>query len=263
MNHRDLVRQLFLTSGKSIADATDIKDLERFVEKFRPKSVGNKLIRIGGKGDGAYLLPDDLSGISACFSPGVDVSSTFEEELAERYDIKSYMADFSVDKPPIENKRFHFEKKFLGNKNDEKFIRLEDWVNDNINDNSDLILQMDIEGAEYEVIIDTPSDIFKKFRIMAIEFHCLDMIFNNNSFKMVEAVFDKLCNDFTVVHIHPNNSRPIINKNSINIPELLEFTFLRNDRVELNDKKLSFPHALDEQCAPHRPLRHLPECWWS
>ena len=263
MNHRDLVRQLFLTSGKSIADATDIKDLERFVEKFRPKSVGNKLIRIGGKGDGAYLLPDDLSGISACFSPGVDVSSTFEEELAERYDIKSYMADFSVDKPPIENKRFHFEKKFLGNKNDEKFIRLEDWVNDNINDNSDLILQMDIEGAEYEVIIDTPSDIFKKFRIMAIEFHCLDMIFNNNSFKMVEAVFDKLCNDFTVVHIHPNNSRPIIYKNSINIPELLEFTFLRNDRVELNDKKLSFPHALDEQCAPHRPLRHLPECWWS
>jgi hypothetical protein len=263
MNHRDLVRQLFLTSGKSIADATDIKDLERFVEKFRPKSVGNKLIRIGGKGDGAYLLPDDLSGISACFSPGVDVSSTFEEELAEKYDIKSYMADFSVDKPPIENKRFHFEKKFLGNKNDEKFIRLEDWVKDNINDNSDLILQMDIEGAEYEVIIDTPSDIFKKFRIMAIEFHCLDMIFNNNSFKMVEAVFDKLCNDFTVVHIHPNNSRPIINKNSINIPELLEFTFLRNDRVELNDKKLSFPHALDEQCAPHRPLRHLPECWWS
>ena len=105
MNHRDLVRQLFLTSGKSIADATDIKDLERFVEKFRPKSVGNKLIRIGGKGDGAYLLPDDLSGISACFSPGVDVSSTFEEELAEKYDIKSYMADFSVDKPPIENKR--------------------------------------------------------------------------------------------------------------------------------------------------------------
>jgi hypothetical protein len=122
---------------------------------------------------------------------------------------------------------------------------------------------MDIEGAEYEVIIDTPLEIFKKFRIMAIEFHSLDMIFNKNSFKIVEAVFDKLSNDFTVAHIHPNNSRPIINKNSINIPELLEFTFLRNDRVELNDEKLQFPHALDEQCAPHRPPRHLPKCWWS
>ena len=91
----------------------------------------------------------------------------------------------------------------------------------------------------------------------------IDMIFNKNSFKIVEALFDKLSNDFTVAHIHPNNSRPIINKNSINIPELLEFTFLRNDRVELNDEKLQFPHALDEQCAPHRPPRHLPKCWWS
>ena len=263
MNLRDLVRQLLLTSGRSIAEATDIKDLERFIEKFRPKSVGKKLIRIGGKGDGAYLLPDDLSGISTCFSPGVDITSTFEEELAERYGINSFMVDFSVDKPPIDNKFFHFDKKFLGNKNDEKFIRLEDWVKNNTSDNSDLLLQMDIEGAEYEVIIDTPREVFKKFRIMVIEFHFLDMMFNKNSFKMVEAVFDKLSSDFTVAHIHPNNSRPIINKNSIDIPELLEFTFLRNDRVNLNGEKLRFPHDLDEQCAPHRPSRHLPKCWWN
>ena len=173
------------------------------------------------------------------------------------------MADFSVDKPLIDNKFFHFDKKFLGNKNDEKFIRLVDWVMSNTNDNSDLILQMDIEGAEYEVIIDTPKDVFKKFRIMAIEFHSLDMLFNKNAFKMVEAVFDRLSSDFTVVHIHPNNSRPIININSIDIPELLEFTFLRNDRVEMSDKKLRFPHELDEQCAPHRPARYLPKCWWN
>ena len=263
MNLRDVVRQFCLSSGKSITDTTDVTDLERFIEKFRPKSTGKELIRIGGIGDGGYLLPNDLSGISACFSPGVDVSSAFEEELAEKYEIKSFMADFSVDKPPIDNKFFHFDKKFLGNKNDEKFIRLEDWVKSNTNDNSDLILQMDIEGAEYEVIIDTPREVFKKFRIMAIEFHSLDMIFNKNAFKMVEAVFDKLSSDFTVAHIHPNNSRPVINKNSIDIPELLEFTFLRNDRVIHSDKTLSFPHTLDEQCAPHRPLRHLPKCWWD
>jgi len=263
MNLRDLLRQLFLTSGKSITDATDIKDLERFIEKFRPKPVGKNLIRIGGKGDGGYLLPDDLSGISACFSPGVDITSTFEEELAEKYGINSFMVDFSVEKPPIENKLFHFDKKFLGNKNDDKFIRLEDWVKNSFNDNSDLLLQMDIEGAEYEVIIDTPREVFKKFRIMAIEFHFLDIIFNKNAFKMVEAVFEKLSNDFTVAHIHPNNSRPIINKQLIDIPELLEFTFLRNDRVEHSVEKLKFPHALDEQCAPHRPPRHLPKCWWN
>jgi hypothetical protein len=261
MNLRDLIRQLFLTSGKSITDSTDEEDLERFIKKLRPKPVGKKLIRIGGKGDGGYLLPDDLSGISSCFSPGVDITSTFEEELAETYGINSFMVDFSVDKPLIENKLFHFDKKFLGNKNDEKFIRLEDWVKNSMCDNYDLLLQMDIEGAEYEVIIDTPREVFKKFRILVIEFHFLDIIFNKNAFKMVEAVFDKLSNDFTVAHIHPNNSRPIINKNSIDIPELLEFTFFRNDRVSPSDEKLQFPHVLDEQCALHRPPRHLPKCW--
>jgi len=211
MNHRDLVRQLFLTSGKSITDATEIKDLERFVEKFRPKSAGKELIRIGGKGDGAYLLPDDLFGISTCFSPGVDVSSRFEEELAEIYGIDSFMVDFSVNKPPIENKHFHFEKKFLGNKNDEKFIRLEDWVKNNINDNSDLILQMDIEGAEYEVIIDTPLEIFKKFRIMVIEFHSLDMLFNKNSLDMYNTKQDQLKEYFKIFY----NKKMMDHKNNL------------------------------------------------
>ena len=95
MNLRDLVRQIFLSSGKSLSDATEIKDLERFIKKFRPKPVGKKLIRIGGNGDGAYLLPDDFDGISSCFSPGVDLSSNFEEELASKYSINSFMADLS------------------------------------------------------------------------------------------------------------------------------------------------------------------------
>lgn len=265
MKLRDLIRQLYLSSGKSYANATAHEDLERFISKYRPQSVGKELIRIGGQGDGGYLIPDDLDGISACFSPGVDVTSTFEEELAEKYNIKSFMADFSVDNPPIKNDLFHFEKKFLGNVNSDKFMRLEDWVNNNINqnDNSDLLLQMDIEGAEYGVLIDTPLEILKRFRIIAVEFHFLNMIFNKHAFIMMEAVFDKLGHNFTVAHIHPNNSRPILKKGSIEIPELLEITFLRDDRVVADGKRLLFPHMLDEKCVEKRPFRHLPKCWWT
>jgi len=263
MNLKDFTKQLLLYSGKSISETTEIIHLERFIEKFKPKPVGVNLIRIGGDGDGAYLLPDDFLGISTCFSPGVDIKSTFEEELANRYGINSFMVDYSVSKPSVENKLLNFDKRFLGNKNDDKYIRLEEWVNNNAKDNTELILQMDIEGAEYEVIIDTPSEIFKKFRIMAIEFHFLDMIFNKSAFRVVEAVFDKICSDFTVAHIHPNNSRPIFYKSNIAIPELLEFTFLRNDRVKMSSEKLTFPHELDQPSVPRRPSRHLPKCWWS
>jgi FkbM family methyltransferase len=50
-------------------------------------------------------------------------------------------------------------------------MTLENWVRRKAPDKSDFIVQMDIEGAEYEVICDTSHETFRKFRILAIEFH--------------------------------------------------------------------------------------------
>lgn len=111
MKLRDLIKQIYLSSGKFYSNATADEDLKHFILKNRPRSVGKELIRIGGRGDGGYLIPNDLDGISACFSPGIAASSTFEEELADKYGIKSFMADYSVDHPPISHDLFHFEKK--------------------------------------------------------------------------------------------------------------------------------------------------------
>ena len=36
-----------------------------------------ELIRLGSNNDGGYLVPNDLKGISACFSPGVDTKIEF------------------------------------------------------------------------------------------------------------------------------------------------------------------------------------------
>ncbi len=45
---------------------------------LRPFDVGHPLIRIGAFSDGGYLVPSDLQGIKACFSPGVSQQSSFE-----------------------------------------------------------------------------------------------------------------------------------------------------------------------------------------
>lgn len=60
-------------------------------------------------GDGGYLIPDDLEGISACFSPGVDDRATFETSLIAR-GIPCFLADASVDKAPIDGDMIHFTK---------------------------------------------------------------------------------------------------------------------------------------------------------
>jgi hypothetical protein len=46
-------------------------ELVALLERLYPVEGGHPLIRVGPDGDGGYLLPDDLSGIVACFSPGV------------------------------------------------------------------------------------------------------------------------------------------------------------------------------------------------
>ncbi|MGA8739910.1 MAG: hypothetical protein WB561_01840, partial [Terracidiphilus sp.] len=108
------------------------------------------MIRFGGDGDGGYLVPDDLEGIEYCFSPGVSFLSKFENELADR-NIKSFLADYSVDAPTIIRPEFTFDKKFLGSWDRDKFITLASWKDQYLKGYSgDLILQMDIESAEWE-----------------------------------------------------------------------------------------------------------------
>lgn len=42
-------------------------DVRQAIELMVPTGCNKELIRIGGSGDGAYLLPDDLTAIDACF----------------------------------------------------------------------------------------------------------------------------------------------------------------------------------------------------
>ena len=77
----------------------------------------HQLIRLGGRGDGAYLLPDDLQNIEACFSPGVCDSKLFEDDLTKKFNIDCHMCDFSTDlnklSTPIIKTKQTFEKKWL------------------------------------------------------------------------------------------------------------------------------------------------------
>ena len=74
-----------------------VQNLSALLELIKPQECPYKLIRIGGNNDGAYLIPDDLKGIKVCFSPGVSNRKDFEDHLAKKFRIKSYLCDFSSD----------------------------------------------------------------------------------------------------------------------------------------------------------------------
>ena len=224
------------------------------LEFLKPKKCPFKLIRIGGKKDGGYLIPNDLVGVEACFSPGVSNFKNFEDHLAIQYKIKSHMCDFSSDLHKFNTKIIEglqtFEKKWLDIEEKENNISLNNWVNKySYKSDRDLILQMDIEGAEYRNLLDTNTKLIGRFRIIVLELHNVQDIFDKKQCKDVKSLLKKLNKTHICVHAHPNNCEEleILSRKGMNIPNVLEVSFLRKDRFKNKTKfyQVELPNYLD------------------
>ena len=164
--------------GLTVDKLTDNDSFVSLIEKLHPYCTDKDLIRLGTTGDGGYLVPDDLEGIIACFSPGVGTLSAFEQDCL-KFGMQVFLADKSVDGPSVKNDNFHFIKKFIGPITNEDFITMDDWVNVSLDDNSsDILLQMDIESHEYFSIMNMSDSLINRFRIIIIEFHQLQKLWN-------------------------------------------------------------------------------------
>jgi len=236
------------------------------INHMKPIKSAQPLKRFGPKGDGGYLAPDDFDGVTSCFSPGVSDVAGFELEFANR-GIPCFLIDASVAKAPIQHGNIHFEPLFLGAKSDGlKFISLEDWVNEKDPGNSDLVLQIDIEGAEYEALLSAPTELLRRFRVMVMELHDLEFLMANKYSAIGFEVFLKhLKQVFEVVHIHPNNNRRAISLHGIEIPPVIEITLVRKDRVSINDSAVGakLPHILDADNSERRKKLIFSKEWAS
>lgn len=243
--------------------STSKEDIQKLLQDLYPVFVS--LRRLGGNGDGGYLVPDDLEGIEACFSPGVGTISNFEKECSD-LKIKTFLADASVESPAIEDDSLYFVKKYVGAMNDENFITMDEWVSSSsIDEDTDLMLQMDVEGFEYEIFLNMSEELLRRFRIIVVEFHNLDQLWNNPFFSLSSRVFKKILQTHFCVHLHPNNNDLFLKAQGLSIPLTMEFTFLRRDRANGNLKHaVSFPHYLDRKnnsVVPYSSV--LPSCWYN
>jgi hypothetical protein len=222
------------------------EDITKILDMFRPLSITTPLIRVGGDGDGGYLLPDDIEGIDAVYSPGVAETATFESFFADR-GVESYLIDASVTAPPIHNDRFHFQRIWLAPETVEGLsISLQDWLDDHTPKSRSLLLQIDIEGAEYESLLNTPTGHLDQFRIIVIELHELHSIATRMGGRLISALLTKLNETHYVVHTHVNNCCAPLSVQGVLVPDVVELTFLRKDRTEVTGAFATVPHPLDQ-----------------
>ena len=215
---------------------------EKLFSKIFIYDTGHKLIRLGAEKDGGYLVPDILDEIKYLFSPGVSNETSFDEGCCKKK-ITPFLLDGTIDY----NGPFNFIKKNLNIFSDDNNITLRDWLNSaNLAENeNNLMLQMDIEGSEWNILDNIELSLLKKFKIIVIEFHFFKKFIKN--IQKISKVFEKLNVDFTICHIHPNNcANNFINVKGFEIKRCYEFTFINNNSLlKKTEIKYSLPHELD------------------
>jgi hypothetical protein len=243
-----------------IVPGTTLENHQQILQLLIPVNNNVELIRIGSSTDGGYLLPNDLSGVQMCVSPGVAESWGFELELLSKYQIKSLMIDASIETPKL-HQGLEFHKLWLGPANDKSTVSMNSIIRSQIElGNDELLLQMDIEGAEYASLMATDLELLSKFRIAVIEFHDLEMWKINSYFsKVVLPLFAKLTELFDIVHLHPNNGGLNFNWHGVKHPSGIEVTFHRKDRANGYSGIRDLPNKLDSVSSVNHPDIQFPK----
>tara|TARA_B100000674_G_scaffold486169_1_gene494202 strand:+ start:383 stop:1147 length:765 start_codon:yes stop_codon:yes gene_type:complete len=235
-----------------------------FYKKVWPVDVGVPLIRLGGSGDGSYLLPDCISGIELCLSPGTCGIVDFEKELANIYGIPCLLCDPAEDAPSELPEFLKFDRVALSSTNGPSTVTLESWMEKyGLIDASPILLTMDIEGGEIDVINSLSDSIINKIRIATIEFHYLHLLHEQNprpyALGVLQAI-DKLQKYFDIVHFKPNNNCAFqVDTTEYGRQTLytcVEITFLHKQNRKKSPVKLlpsMLPNRLDKDNVIYKP----------
>ena len=188
-------------------------------------------------------------------------SNANKKDLEEKYLIKSNMLDFNEIEKTILPTKASFLKKKLGLVSNNQEISINDWI---IQADKDIILKLDIEGDEYASLIDISEENLKKIRILVIEFHDLRNLRNDIFLNLFDKVINKLNNYFYVCHLHINNISKIKKIGDYLVPDMIEMTFIRKNRVKNFSSKFSIlPHKLDSKTVNSVKEKFLDKSWYK
>lgn len=245
---------IWLTSMKEKSLSHEVREV---LLRFKPNRSPVELERVGAAHDGGYLVPKDLSGVKALFSPGVGDKVDFDLELASR-GISVYLADKSVDLDVSGLSRVHFLKKHLGSIDSSDTITLGSWMKQSGYEPGSphsFILQMDIEGAEWEVGRNLDPRELERFKVILVEVHELQRVFTKAGLGEVLSWIERLTSGHKIVNTHVNNGDLPVRHRGIAVPPLVELVFLRDDYFSAIEDELEIPHPLEAPNDPSFPQR--------
>lgn len=181
------------------------------------------------------------------FSFGVSNYSPWDLEMAER-DFKVYQFDGTIDAPTEQHSNLIFSKlNITGNEIAEDGTINFKGIMDKFNlyDSKDIILQIDIEGYEWEFFDSLSDEDLKRFSQIIVEFHGM---LDYSKLEFYTKIFEKLNKHHKPIHFHYNNHGSIILINNVIVSSLFEVSFLRRDNIKFHPSSDIYPTELDAPC---------------
>ena len=206
-----------------------MNNITRLKELLTPYNIGHKKIHVGPEYDGGYVISENcLKATDAVYSLGIGTECDFDLQLAEQnYIVYQYESSFPA--PPRVHPNFRYKQLHIGPGT------LESEVENNNHLNSNLLLSMDIEGGEYEVLLNLKDSTLHNFKQIVFEIH--DVLYNSNVIPLLERLTKSHC----LIHIHANNNciRQGAYSSGVHdgVPNVMELTYVHHSEYTQSPAK--------------------------
>ena len=223
----------------------------RLLQVIRPYDVAEvPKVRLGSHRDGGYVMLDPGRG-GIAYSLGISTYAPWDMEMADR-GFKVHQYDASIANTPTPHPNIIFHPYFIMDRDrlPDNARRLPQELTANGDWNAkDIILQIDVEGAEWEIFAAMGEKTLQQFRQIIVEFHGLEF----NMEKL--AILEKLSDTHTPVHVHYNNYGQTFQSinNFIYHPKLLEISYARNGDYTFTPCNNYFPTPTDAPNVEDKP----------
>jgi len=213
------------------------------------------LVRVGQNGcDGDYIMLGNFDGDSKIvYSFGINDDVNWDNTLANiGYNI--FMYDHTIENLPFNRDEFHFFKEGISGIDEENhpLKTLKYYIEQNGHKNTkNMILKMDVEGAEWDFLETVDSKTLRQFNQIIIEYH---NILKAGLGDKILKLLAKLNKTHQLIHLHGNNSGYIIRIGDKVFPDVIEATYVIKDRYTFEEDPEHFlPIDIDvpsDSCRP-------------
>jgi hypothetical protein len=218
----------------------------------------------GGAQDGAYFAPADLQDVHYVFSPGYGGVKKFEDEMSQ-LGKKVFICDPSYESIPDLKDSQSFQRVCLSTSTSvsQNKISLDDWLEKNkCGNRNNMLLQMDIEGAEWEILNQLDNGTLEKFKCLIIEFHNLEKLIYEREFLSLSInVLEKVDKHFINVFSRANNAGGFVYLLGQKFPKVVEVTLVNRQSKFVSHvaKHSRAPSSKDFLNDPEKAILRLPK----